>query len=73
MEEEFAIAFGSCDGGVDDVDAGGSDLSDAVSDAVDGELVGGWVAHDAAFADALAAGFKLGFDEDDGFEASLGG
>jgi hypothetical protein len=71
-EEEFAIACGSGDGGVDDFDVGGSGLSDTVPNAVDGELVGGGVTHDAAFADALTACFKLGFDEDDGFEGSGG-
>ena len=40
-------------------------------DAVDGELVGGGVAHNATFADVLAAGFKLGLDEDDGFAVPL--
>ena len=36
-------------------------------DAVDGELVGGGVSDDAAFAYVLAAGFELGLDEEDGF------
>ena len=58
VEEELAIAFGAGDRGVDDFDVGGSGLSDTVPNAVDGELVGGGVTHDAAFADALAAGFR---------------
>ena len=45
---------------------------EAACDAVDGELVGGGVADDAAFADVLAAGFELGLDEDDGVALPLG-
>src|ERR1700691_2131664 len=71
VEEEFAIAFSAGDGRVDDVDLRAADLLDAGADAVDGELTGGGIAHDAAFADALAAGFELGFDEDDGFDGRM--
>ena len=38
---------------------------------MDGELVGGGVADDAAFADVLAASFKLGLDQDDGVSLPL--
>ena len=44
-------------------------LCDAGPDAVDGELVGGGIAHDAALADVLAAGFELRLDEEDGFDS----
>jgi len=67
VEEELAVALSTGDGGVDDFDVDGSGLSDTVSDTIDGELVGGRIAHDATFADAFAARFKLGFDKDDGF------
>ena len=74
MEEELAIAFGAGDGGVDDFDVGAAGLFDAGAHAVDGELMGGGIADDAAFADVLASGFELGLDEEDGFEgAPLGG
>ncbi len=72
MEEELAIAFGAGDRGVDDVDVLGGEFGDTGADAVDGKLVGRGIADDAAFADAFAAGFELGLDENDGFEGSGG-
>ena len=63
MEEKFAIAFGAGDGGVDDVEVAATEFGGAGADAIDGQLVRGGVADDAAFADALAAGFELGLDE----------
>ena len=68
VEKKFTIAFSAGDGRVDDVEVCAADFLDAGADAVDGELMGGGIADDAAFADVLAAGFKLRFDEDDGFE-----
>ena len=64
VEEELAVAFHAEDGGVDEGEGLAAEGSDGVLDAVDGELVGGGVADDAAFADVLAAGFKLGLDEE---------
>lgn len=72
MEQEFAIAFGACDGGIDNFDASTAEFLNAGADAIDGELVGCGIAHDAAFADVLAASFKLRFDEDDGFRSGRG-
>ena len=60
------VAFHAVDGGVDDFDGGAVLFDDAVADALDGGLAGVGVADDAAFADVLAAGFELRFDEDDG-------
>jgi hypothetical protein len=68
VQQEFAIAFSTGDGRVGRVDAYAADLFDAGADAVDGELMSGRVAHDAAFADALTAGFELRLDEYDGFQ-----
>jgi hypothetical protein len=68
VKEEFAIAFGAGDGGVDDIDAGAVEFFDAGADAINGELVGRGVAHDASFADAVAADFELWLDEDDSFK-----
>ena len=47
--------------------AGAAEFVYAVADPVDGLLAGFGVADDAAFAYVEAAGFELGFDEDDGF------
>jgi hypothetical protein len=69
VEEELAIAFSAGDGRVGRVDVGAADLLDTGANAVNSELMGGGIAHDAAFADALAAGFELGLDEDDGFDS----
>ncbi len=66
MEEEFAVAFHAEDGGVDEGEGLAAEGPDGVLDAVDGELVGGGVSDDAAFADVLATGFELGLDEEDG-------
>jgi hypothetical protein len=68
VKEEFAIAFGAGDGGVDDVDACAMEFLNARSDAIDGELVRCGIADDAAFSDVLAAGFELRLDEDDSFK-----
>ena len=65
VEEELEVAFHAEDGGVDEGEGLAAKGSDGVLDAVDGELVGGGVADDAAFADVLAAGFELGLDEED--------
>jgi hypothetical protein len=67
VEEELAVAFHAEDGRVDEGEGLAAERADGVFDAVDGELVGGGVADDAAFADVLAAGFELGLDEEDGF------
>lgn len=69
VEEEFAIAFSAGDGRVDDFNLRAAGLFDAGTNAIDGELMRGGIAHDAAFADALAAGFELGLDENDGLES----
>ena len=63
MEEEFAVALGAGDGRGNDVDVGGAERVEAGADTVNGELVRGGVADDAAFADVLAAGFELGLNE----------
>ncbi len=77
MKEKFTVAFGAGNRRVDDLDAGSVEFLNADADPIDGDLVGRGVADDAAFADMLAAGFKLGLDQDDGLEgvrgASLGG
>ncbi len=66
VEEELAVAFHAEDGGVDEVEGVAAEVADGGLDAVHGELVRGGVADDAAFADVLAAGFKLRLDEEDG-------
>ena len=67
VEEELAIAFHAEDGRVDESQGFAAQCADGVFYAVDGELVGGGVADDAAFAYVLAPGFELGLDEEDGF------
>ena len=75
MEEELAVAFHAEDGRIDEVEGLAAQLVDGGFDAVDGELVGGWVPDDASFADVLATGLELGFDEENGFAlpACVGG
>ncbi len=65
MEQELAVAFHAEDGRVDDGKGVASAGADGVLHAVDGELVRGGVADDAALADVLAAGLKLRLHEDD--------
>ena len=67
MEEELAVAFHAEDGRVDEGEGLAAEGADGVFYAMDGELVRGGVAHDAAFAYVLAAGFELGLDEEHGF------
>jgi hypothetical protein len=71
MEEELAVAFHTEEGRVDEIEGLAAEIADGGLDAVDGELAGGGVADNAAFADVLAAGFELGLDEDDGFALPL--
>ena len=71
VEEELAIAFHAENGRVDEGQGLAAQGADGVFDAVDGELVGGGVADDAAFAYVLAAGFELGLDEEDSFALPL--
>jgi hypothetical protein len=66
VKEELAIAFHAKDGGVDEGEGLAVEGADSVFNAVDGELVGGGVADDAAFAYVLAASFELRLDEEDG-------
>jgi len=75
VEEELAVAFHAEDGRIDEVEGLAAQLVDGGFDAVDGELVGGWVPDDASFADVLATGLELGFDEENGFAlpACVGG
>lgn len=69
MQQEFAIAFGAGDGGIDNVDRGSGVFFDAGVDAIDGALVSGRIADDASFADVLASGLELRLDEEDEFES----
>ncbi len=71
VEEEFAVAFHAEDGRVDEVEGLAAEVANGGFDAVDGELVGGGVAYDAAFADVLAASLELRLDEEDGFPAPV--
>ena len=71
VEEELAVAFHAEDGGVNEGEGFAAEGADGVFDAMDGELVGGRVADDAALAYVLAAGFELGLDEEDGFALPL--
>src|ERR1700712_5712666 len=63
-EEVLVVAFHAFDGGIDDFKVGGFELAGGSQDTVDGELTCGGFANDAAFAYVFAAGFKLGFDEE---------
>jgi hypothetical protein len=67
VEKELAVPFHAEYGGVDEGEGLAAESADGVFDSVHGELVGGGIADDAAFADVLAAGFELGLDEEDGF------
>ena len=71
VEEELAVAFHAEDGRIDEVEGLAAQLVDGGFDAVDGELVGGWVPDDTSFADVLAAGFELRLDEEDCFPLPL--
>ena len=66
VEKELAIPFHAEDGRIDEGEGLAVEGADGVFYAMDGELVGGRVADDAALAYMLAAGFELGLDEDDG-------
>ena len=72
MEEELAVAFHAKDGRIDEGEGLAAEGADGVFYAMDGELVGGGVADDAAFAYVLAAGFELRLDEEDGFALPFG-
>jgi len=66
VEEVLVVALHAVDGGVDDLEVGGTERQGGLMDAVDGELAGTGLTDDAAFADVLAAGFELGLDKDNG-------
>jgi hypothetical protein len=65
VQEVLVVAFHALNGRVDQVQIVAAEGAGGVPDAVDGELAGGGFAHDATFADMLAAGFKLRLDQDD--------
>lgn len=67
VEEKLAVAFHAQDGRVDESKGLAAEVADGGFYAVDGQLVGGGVSDDAAFAYVLAPGFELGLDQEDGF------
>src|SRR5580698_7865361 len=68
VEQEFLIPFYAGDGGWNGFDYLPAERSHAIGYFVNGQLMSFRIAHDAAFADVLAAGFELRLDQDDGFQ-----
>jgi hypothetical protein len=71
VEEELAIPFHAEDGRVDEGEGLAAESAHRIFYAVDGQLVGGRIADDAAFANVLAAGFELRLDEENGVALPL--
>ncbi len=65
VEQKFAVAFGAEDRGVDYVGGDGAQGLHCGADFFYGLLLNFGIADDAAFAYVFAAGFELGFDQDD--------
>jgi hypothetical protein len=66
VEKVFMVPFHALYGGVDDFDVGAVLFNDAIMDSLNRLFAGFGIADDAAFPDVAAAGFELGFDEDNG-------
>lgn len=66
VQQIFMIAFHAADWRIDEIDRGTPKADHAVANAIDSELAGSGLTHDASFADVLAASLELRFDKNDG-------